>query len=355
MAVFPIPFEVRMSLTLTQIAQGAKYALATHEKKEPMDQVNIQHVTLDWLIRHKQESDFLNGTFKEPLFVDNGSNYQNYQGADQVTYNERDPVEWTDFNYYSAHDGFWFDEDRLIRAGIQLSDDPEAVATKAERGALINLLGQAYRGLKTGYQAAMAFELLRDGSQSSKACPGISHIVRADPTLGTVGGLNAADLGYWRNNANIDIVAADVVVEMQATWDDCIRYGGYTPDFIPCGKAFMDNYRVQANAMVNRQVQNTKGGVTIDPSTGTLFFHGVPLVWDPTFDALDDQFGTTTWTKTCLFLRKGGIVLRPVRGQWMRNRKPEKLPDRYVTYFAKTSKYGLTSDKRNSLGFLRLA
>jgi hypothetical protein len=204
-------------------------------------------------------------------------------------------------------------------------------------------------------QLNMAFEMLRDGSQSAKACPGITHIVRADPTTGVVGGLDAATLAYWRNNANVGIAAADVITQMQDTYDDCRRYGGILPDFIPAGKAFIDNYRVQANAVVNRQVQNTKGGVTIDPATGDLFFHGVPVQWDPTFDELDALLGTTTWSKTALFLPSGRIKLRPLRGEWMRNRKPERLPDRYVHYFAKTSKYGLTTDKRNALGFLRLA
>lgn len=344
-----------MPFTAAQLVQGANYSLATYQKKEPIDQINIQHVTLDYLIKNKEVSSFGNGSFKEPIFVDNGSNYQNYFGADQVTYNERDPAKWTDFTYYSLHDGFWFDEDRLIAAGIHLSDDAGAVPTQGEKESLINLLSQSYRALKSGSQEQLSFEMLRDGSQSTRACPGIAHIIKANPATGVVGGLDAATYGYWRNNANTGIVAADVVTEMQATWDDCIRYGGMLPDFIVCGQAFLDNYRVQANAMVNRQITNTRGGATIDPSTGALFFKGIPLIWDPTFEALDTLLGTTTQTKTCYFLNKNAIKLRPLKGEWMRDRKPQSLPDRYVTYFAKTSKYGLTTNKRNALAVLSIA
>lgn len=344
-----------MPFTAAQIARGANYALATYQKKEPVDQINIQHVTLDWLVKNKEVSSFGNGSFKEPIFVDNGSNAQNYFGADQVTYNERDPAKWTDWGYANMHDGFWFDEDRLLAAGIHLSDDPAAAATAAEKEALINLLGQSYRALRNGMQSALAFELLRDGSQSTKAIPGLSHIVRTSPSTGVVGGIDAATATYWQNNANTGITPANVVDEMQETWDDCMLYGGRLPDFIPCGQAFLNNYRTQANAAVNRQIVNTKGGVTIDPSTGDLFFHGVPLKWDPTFDALDTLLSTTTWSKTAFFLNASTIKLRPLKGEWMRKRPPEKLPDRYVTYFGQTSKYGLTTDKRNALAVLTIS
>lgn len=344
-----------MPFTTAQIATGATYSLATYNKKEPIDQINIQHVTLDWLVKNKEVSTFGNGSYKEPIFVANGSNAQNYFGADQVTYNERDPAKWTDWGYANLHDGFWFDEDRLLAAGIHMAEDASSVPTATEKEALVNLLGQSFRALKNGIQEAMAFEFLRDGTQSTKAIPGLSHIIKTSPGTGVVGGIDAATATYWQNNANTGITTTTVVDEMQTTWDDCMRYGGRLPDFIPCGQAFLNNYRTQANAAVNRQIINTKGGVTIDPSTGDLFFHGVPLKWDPTFEALDTLLSTTAWTKTAFFLNKASIKLRPLKGEWMRNRKPENLPDRYVTYFGQTSKYGLTTDKRNALAVLTLA
>lgn len=343
-----------MAFSAAQIAVGVNYALATHQKKEPIDQINVQHATLDWLVKNKEESSFLNGSFKEPLYIANGSNYQNYAGADQVTYNERDPARWTDFTYYSHHDGFWFDEDRLIAAGINISD--EGAPTKQEKDALINLMQQSYRALKLGIQENLAFELLRDGSQSAKACPGLAHIVDPTPATGTVGGIDASTSTYWQNNANLGFTAANVVTEMEESWTACRRYGGMIPNFIVCGRAFLDNYMAQAASAVQRhQAVQGRSGTTLDPSIDGANFHGIPLVWDPTFEALDTLLGTTTQTKTAYFLNSNAIKLRPLKGQWMRDRKPEKLPDRYVTYFGKTSKYGLTSNKRNALAVLSIA
>lgn len=347
-----------MPFTPQQLAIGANYSLETHEKKEPIDQINIKHRLLDWLIRNKKESSFGNGTFKEPLFIDNGSNAQNYFGADQVTYNERDPARWTDFKYYNVHDGFWFDEDRLLAAGIGISDDSDSVPTKFEKEQLINLLTQSYRGLKNGIQEHLAFEYLRNGSQSTKAAPGLAHLVSLTPAVGTVGGINAANFPWWRNNINTAIPAVDLVDEFEETWRDCQRYGGMVPNYIAVGAVMHDAFRNAANSAVSRHLNdggNARGGVTVDPATNNLYFHGVPVEWDPTFEALDTLLSTTTQTRTAYFLNSEALSLRPVRGEWMKSRKPERLPDRYVHYFGRTAKYGLTTNKRNTLAVLTLA
>ena len=86
-----------MPFTSAQLVTGANYTLNTYERKEPIDQINVQHVALDWLVRNKQDSLYGNGYHKEPLYYQNSSNYQNYFGADQVTYNERDPAMWAEF------------------------------------------------------------------------------------------------------------------------------------------------------------------------------------------------------------------------------------------------------------------
>ena len=44
-----------------------------------------------------------------------------------------------------------------------------------------------------------------------------------------------------------------------------------------------------------------------------------------------------------------------VTGAWMTNRRPRRLPDRYVHYFANTSKYGFSINKRNANGLVTIA
>lgn len=346
-----------MPFTTDQLVRSADYSIKTFDKKDPIDQVNFAHATLDWLVTNKIETSYMNGSFKEPIYVANGGNTQAYFGADQVTYNERDPARWTDFTYYNYHDGFWFDEDRLIQNGIVISDEGSEMPSMGEKERLINLIKISHSSLKQGMQEYLAYETLRDGTQSTKSVPGLAALIDPTPATGTVGGIDAsvAANAYWRNNANLAFAASAIVEQMEASWAACIRYGGKMPTAIRCGRAFYDAYIAQAISKVQRhQVVQGRDGVMMDASVEAVNFRGIPLVWDPTFEALDTLLSTTTQTKTAYFLNDS-IRLRPVKGEWMRTRKPDKLPDRYVWYFGKTSKLGMTANKRNSTAVLSIA
>lgn len=348
-----------MPFTTQQYLRGANYSLNTYNEVEPIDQINIKHRLLEIFIAKKEETSFGNGLYRDPVYYDNDSNAQNYFGADQVDYNERDPAMWTQVPYYNLHDGFWFDEDRLLAAGIYLDDDNAgSMPTPQEKEALLNLLKQSYRACKNSMQRHLAFEVYLDGSQSTKAMPGLEHLIAAVPGSATVLGIDDSTYTWWRNNADIGVAAADLIDSMEDMWKDCMLYGDGVPDLIVCGREFHNTLRAQAGLTINRQINdggNKKGGITLDPGTDALFFHGVEVVWDPTLDAMDAELATTTRTKTCYFLNTKRIKFRPVKRNWMKSAKPERLPDRYVHYFAKKAKYALSTDQRNALGVIRLA
>lgn len=356
----PFPFEdIIMAWTTAQLAQGANYTLESYSTKDPVDQINVAHRTLDLFVTNKQVSFFGNGIFNEKLFISNDSNYQNYEGADQVTYNERDPNRFAKFQYYSNHEGFWFDEDRLIRNGILIDDSGVAVPSSQEKEQLVNLLQSSWTAMKNGLQEGLALETLQNGSQSAKAVPGLDHIVSTTPGTGDiVGGINASTSTYWRNNASMAIASGGVVAALDAMYDACVRYGGAIPTDIRCGQAFLNAYKAEAKIEINRQIiVGANGGTGLDASVTAVFYRGIELVWDPTFELLDAKLGAITypWTKRCYLLNRNFITFRPVKGNWMKKRKPEKLPDRYVTYYAQTNKYGLTTGKRNVHAVLSIA
>jgi hypothetical protein len=354
---YPIYFEdTTMPFTQAQLVRAGHYAYETNTRNDPIDQVNQERPFLDWLMRNKAPSTFGAGYHNENIYTANDSNYQNYAGADQVTFNERDPVRQAKFPWYNAHDGFWFDEDRLAAAGIVLDD--EGNPSKIEVDMLADLFKSSHTALKEGFLENFALEAVQNGSQSTKAAPGLDHLVSTTPNTGTVGGIDAATATYWRNNTNLGIVAANVVDEMEQTWRDVTRYGGMRPDFILVGAAFLDNYRTQAGATINRQlVVNQQGGTGLDPSVTGLYFKGVPLVHDHIMEDMDviDPGAAIDWTKRAYFLNSKVIKLRPMKKFWMRSDKPEKLPDRYVTYFGKRSKYAFTTNKRNALAVMSIA
>jgi hypothetical protein len=140
---------------------------------------------------------------------------------------------------------------------------------------------------------------------------------------------------------------------MERVWRECTRYGSQPPDFFLVGANFLDAYRRASGQTVNRQITGTggltKGGVSVDAGTTAVYFKGVELIWDPVFDVLDSlDSPATPWADRCYFLNMKTIKLRPIKGHWMISRKPPRVYDRYVHYWALTAKAALTTNKRNA-------
>lgn len=351
-----------MPVNTQQLIAGANYQLESYASGDPVDQINTDHPTLKWFIANKQPSLFMNGIFNEKVRITNDSNYQRYTGDDQVTYKRKDTVRKAPFQHYEQHDGFTLNETELANNGIVMTDDAEAVPTDAEKSQLVNLIKEGWTTTKEGMQENLALDVLQDGSQSSKALPGLDLICSTTPSTGVIGGLSAVDYAFWRNNVSLAInttTAGTLVDELEKMHRACTRYGGITPSFIPCGSDFYDALRKDARAVQEINVNApTSGGVTLDPSTKELRFKGVTVVWDPDFDRLDDVLGAITypWKKRCYLLNsKAGAILRPFKGRWMINRTPARVYDRYTHYFGLTNDCAITTRKRNSMAVLSIS
>lgn len=352
-----------MPFSPAQLAQGARYTIETFKKNDPIDQVNSERPFLQWLMKNKKPAVFGNGQFNENIYIANSGNYQNYFGADQVTYNQRDPVRQVKFAYSNYHDGFWFDDDQLAANGIIMSDDGSSTQTDSELEVLADLLKSSYTALRESVQTGLDLELTDDGSASTKAVVGLDLLVDTTPATGTIGGIDGATSTYWRNYASMAVSSANLIDQMEIQWRNCMLYGGKAPDAIFCGATFLDAYRVACSGLagagaIQRQIiMPEKGGIGLDASVSGLNFKGIPLVWNPTFEALDVIKGAIThpWTKRCYFLNSNTICLRPMKGRWMQDAKPARLPDRYVTYFGTRSSYAITTNKRSSNAVLSIA
>ncbi len=341
-----------MPFNSTQLALGANYQLELYSKKDPVDQINVEHPHYAWLLKHKQETTGGNAYFNERIRISNDSNYQNYWGDDQVSYNRKDTVRLAKFPWANFHDGFGINEDDLAANNIVLNDDHDAVATEAEEVQITNIMKENYFTLKAGVQDAHDLELLLDGSTNSKAIPGLDYLVSTTPAVGTVGGIDAVSALYWRNNTSLAIAATVGLLtnQMELMWRACMLYGMRPPNKIEAGSTFIDRYRAEFQATVVRQAQT--GGKALpqaDVGTMDLAFHGVPIEWNMSFDRLDAILGAITypWAKRCYFLNSNSITLRPLKGHWMINRKPPRMYDRYIYYFGMTSKYRCTINQRN--------
>ena len=344
-----------MPFNAEQLAYGGRAAIDFYLKNDPIDQINTARPLYSKLVEGKKE--YAGGLqyVVEQIRESNDSNFQGYFGDSQVTYNQKRTLNQAKFTWGSFHDGFGLNEDELTQNGIVMTDDRNAKPTGAEKVQLTNLIKENMETLKLGFQEGFDLMLHRDGTQSTLEIAGLDALIAVDPSADTVGGIASATKTYWKNAVALDKTQANMLGNMETLWRECIRYGGQAPNFILCGSTFIDSYRIAAASAVTREVQVTgRQGANLDASVGNgintgLFFKGVELIWDPVFDVLDTADSPAQeWASRCYFINTKHIKLRPIKGHWLVPRKPPRVYDRYVQYWATTAKCAMTTGKRNA-------
>lgn len=349
-----------MPFTNEQLTAAAKTSLDFYLKnRPPVDQVNIAHPLYKKL--NATKSNWSGGlqNVVEQLRFTNDSNFQSYWGPSEVTFNTKRTVDQAKFAWGNAFDGFAMDEDMLKQSGIKMTADKSAVASDAEVIQLTNVLTENNAALVKGFEEGLDKALHRSNASDTNLPPGLDHLVQLNPsTSSVVGGINQSTSAWWRNYAQTDIQATNLIDEMEIAWRECTRYGGATPDFILVGSDFLDAYRRQAGDTINRNVfngGNTNGGVSLDAAVTNTYFKGVELVWDPEMDALDaTDTPVIPWAKRAYFLNTRHLKLRPIEGYWMVDRQPPMVYNRFVHYFGLTSSYAVTVNKRRAHAVLSL-
>lgn len=351
--VFTMPFSSE------QLAYGGRAAIDYYLKNDPIDQFTTERPLLKKLMEKKREWSGALQYVVEQLRTSNDSNFQSYFGDQQVTYNRKRTLAQAKFSWGSFHDGFGLNEDELTQNGIVMTDDRDSVPTDSERVQLTNLMKENMHTLKEGFQENLDLMLHRDGTQSTTDIAGLDAIIDMTPAVGTVGTIDAATNPSWRNYADlaVAVTTGSVVSAWEDAWRETIRIGGSAPDFILAGSDMYDAYRDDAGATINRTLNvSGKGGNTIDAGNTGVYFKGVEVIWSPTFDVLDTlDAPLVPWSERVYFINTKHISLRPIKGHWMVPRKPPRVYDRYVHYWALTAKASLTTNKRSAHAVLALA
>lgn len=350
-----------MPVTADEVSISGKTAIDFHLKNKPIDQVKVEHPWSKRLMRTKKAYPGGKQYITEQLRYQYQNNFQFYNGRSQVTYNIRNSIEQAQYEYRGAHDGFSLDEDRLVRNGIALTDNKNAVSTQAERVQLTNLLEEQTAILRLGFEEQMEKARLRDGSASTDDIHGLDHLVSTTPATGTVGGINRATAGneWWRNWAASGLTTTTttgtILDQMEIYWRNCTRNGGQ-PDFIMAGSDYIDGYR---NFMLKTYGRvNYVGGekIDIDGGAGRIAFKGIPIVWNPMFSVLDTEDSPVIpWEKRCYFLNMNFLRERPIEGHDMISRKPPRPYDRYEFYWGLTWKGQDTMSRGNAHAVLSIA
>jgi hypothetical protein len=307
-----------MPISGSDLTALGKVSLDEYMRNTPVDQIGTEHPFLKKLMSKRKT--FLGAKQNVVVQIRKAydSNFAWAYGETAVGFNKRDKGEQAAFPWRRAVDGFYIDYDTLFGNGIKVREG-ERGAYKLEQNEkvqLVNLLDEHMEQFRLGFMEKLDIELHRNGTSSTDAVTGLDALIATAPTTGTVGGLDRATATYWRNNASTAIAsttAGALASAMELQWRKCIRNGG-SPDFILAGGAFIDAYRQYAVTLT----QQTDAGKakTIDAGVGTggstgLFFKGVEIIWDPTFEALDAlDSPVIPWEKRCYFINTKHVELR---------------------------------------------
>jgi hypothetical protein len=360
-----------MAFNSEQLAYAGNAAINYFLRNDPIDNYNVNRPLVKKLISGKKEYSGGLQYVVEQLRYQNDSNFQSYFGDSQVTYNRKRTLQQAKFAWGAFHDGFGLNEDELTQNGIVMTDDRNASPSDAEKVQLTNLLEENMETLKLGFLENFDLMAHRDGTASATNIAGLDLLVSTTPTadqnVGNIQSTSATNT-WWQNYASMGIssgTAGNVLNGMETAWRACIKVGGQAPDFILAGDTFIDKYRADSGSSagyVTRQVishgENQKrldGGVGSGTENG-LFFKGVPIVWDPVAETLTTADSPTyDWAKRCYFLNSKHFKLRPIKGHWMIARRPPRVYDRYVHYWALTAKAAITTGKRNAHAVISVA
>ncbi len=353
-----------MAFSAQELQDAGKIAIDFFVKKNPIDQVAVERPLMKALMGKKKSFPGGKQYIVEQLRYRYQSNFQWFNGASVVTYNKRVTIDQAQFPWRSAHDGFSLDEDRLAQNGIVIDDNSKGGnASQAEQVQLTNLLQESTETLRLGFEEKFSMYLHLDGTSSTDAIAGLDNIVSLAPTSGTVGGIDRSTATYWRNNVQTSMTAPTTAAQastflaaMETQWRACVKNGG-RPDLIFAGAAFIDAY-IAAMTLAGQQITYAGGEVRkLDGGVGGIYFKGVEIQWCPEFD---DNFGgfvspATSWTKRCYFINSKHLTLRPMDGQDMVTRKPPRVYDKYVYYWALTWRGSLTTNRANAHSVLALS
>ena len=306
-----------MPISNSDLQELAKVSLDEYLRNMPVDQIATERPLLKKLMEGRKTFLGAKQNVVENIRKTYGSNFNWAYGEAAVTFNKRNTTEQAAFPWRRAVDGLYIDYDRLFGAGIKVREG-ERGAYKLEQNEkvqLLNLLDEQMESLKEGFMQKLDFELHRSGASSTDAVTGLDALVSIAPTTGVVGGLDRASATYWRNYAQTAISTASVGTLAQAmefAWRKSIRNGG-SPNFILAGGKFIDAYRKEITVTNMADAKNVKtldAGVGSGVNTG-LYFKGVEIIWDPSFEDLDAlETPAVQWEKRCYFLNTKYLKLR---------------------------------------------
>lgn len=279
--------------------------------------------------------------------------FMGYAYDDSVSYKNPANIKQFSYEFFELHAGISFTGTEMKRAGIGIDDtltgERRNSRSDNELQVITDILNDKIDDMMEGTARSFNSILWRDGTQSSKVFPGITAIIRDDPTVGVVGGLDAAGLTYWRNRAKVGTVnritpsrANQTLIQTLRDEVRQLRRFGGRPNMWMAGAGFFTALEAEVTAKGNYSLTGFAKGQ--DVSMGEISIPGLgTCTYEPTLDDLNRQ-------NFCYMIDPRDIMLMTMEGEDMKKHNPARPPEKYVYYQAVTYTGTLIAKKLNSHG-----
>lgn len=342
--------------TAEEFANVANAAIDFHLKGKPESQILQDRPLYNDLMANAKSfpggKEYIDGPVKGAY----SSSYTGYSHDDDVAYVNPTNIKRWKYKWYEMASGIKFTNTELKTNGIIVTDsmtgERTSSASQADVIRLCNIIDDKMDDLLEGSRRSLAEILWRDGTQDSKVPPGVLAMLTTTPSSGLTGGLNRADLTWWRHRTSLGIDAStpanlNIINTLQPEIRQLRRYGNPRHKAY-AGSDFLDALEQEIRSKGNFTLDGWWKSGKIDAGMADLAFKGVEFVYDPLLDDL-------SLAKHCFFIDLKGVRWMPMDGEQEKSHTPARPPEKFVYYRALTTTGALVFTRLNTSGRYSIA
>jgi len=294
------------------------------------------------------------GLITGPVATDDDNGFTGYSGDDEVDYDNPTGLKRWAYPWYELHDGISITYTELKHAGVTVTEEGAGRSTSGKVGSaaviLTNLLDEKMARFTARRERSLNLLFYRDGTQSAKVFPGLRAMVRDNPTVGIIGGIDSATNTWWRNRARTVASGGAIATSttnltgirtLQREVRQLRRFGGM-PNIALAGSLALE--KLEDEVQAKGAYTDTGWAKDIELSMGDLMIRGVGKVqYDPTLDGegLDSRM---------YILDSRHIYPMCMEGEDMKRFAPARPENRYTMYEAVTWTGTVVADCLNCHG-----
>lgn len=344
-----------MPFTAQQVASMGNAALDYYIKGKPLSQT-IQERPLLSAMRSAQKT-FSGGAglIRRNIKAEYSSSLVGFENDDVLSFGNPGNIRQINFPWKELHAGIETTLTELKKDGISVVDSMTGARTvehsEAELHRISGIWADKMDDLNEGVERSMNTIFWRDGTQDSKAPPGVLAFISDTPTTGIIAGIDRAQSAWWRNRASLSINASTaanqtLTLTLRREVRQLRRYGG-KPNLCLCGSAFLEALEAEVHSKGTYTQTGFKGRQDI--SMGSIALQGVgEFMYDPTLDDLGRS-------KYAYVIDTTKLYPMVMEGEDLKKHVPARPHDQLVIYQGVTWTGAMVCTQMNAHGVYSIA